>query len=275
MNRRYDDSKIIALHSQGLSDAEIANEIGCTSNQMAKKRKRLGLEPNCMRDTYELTTNEKAIIIGTLLGDGCIRYVHNKCKYPCLIFSHCDKQKEYFLYKTNKLSNIMSSYNSYTKKNYWTKELTTLWQYTGKNMKCLIEIYNAFYINGKKLIPVDYIKDCFTEESIYYWYMDDGCFDKNSKSFIIATECFDKENLLEFIEFLQKKFGLEFTIKKDGELYLKHKCNSIFNKIISKYNNCDTMNYKYMCSPHKTPLNEESPIKDNLVLNPQEIEENA
>ena len=113
MNKRYNDSQIIALHNQGLSDAEIANIVGCTPNQMANKRKRLGLEPNCIRDNYQLSEKEIAIIIGTLLGDACIRYVHSKCKYPMLNFSHCVQQEEYFLYKKDQLINLMASYNKY------------------------------------------------------------------------------------------------------------------------------------------------------------------
>ena len=113
MNKKYNNDQIVALHSQGLSDAEIAEVVGCTANQMANKRKSLGLEPNCIRDTYKLSDQELAIVIGTLLGDGCVKYVHNKCKYPMLSFSHCIEQEEYFLYKKDKLIKLMASYNKY------------------------------------------------------------------------------------------------------------------------------------------------------------------
>ena len=45
--------------------------------------------------------------------------------------------------------------------------------------------------------------------------------------------------------------------------------------ILSKNNECNSMNYKYGDSHRKTPLNRETPGMDNPVLNPQEIEENA
>lgn len=272
MNKRYNDSEIIALHNQGLSDAEIARKIGCTSNQMARKRKRLGLEPNCIRDTYKLSDRELAIVIGTLLGDACIRYVHKKCKYPMLNFSHCVEQEEYFLYKKDQLINLMASYNKY----FHINKKKDSWQYNGKNMACLVDIRNTFYPNGVKILPIEFLKKHFTEESLYYWYMDDGCYDKSSNSFLIATDCFTKDDLIEFVKFLKEKFNLDFTIKSDNELYLKHKSNDTFYNIISKYNKCDSMQYKYILwSSHKTPLNGETPEMDNPVLNLQEIEENA
>ena len=83
MNKKYNDSKIIELHSKGLTDREIAEILGVTPNNLATKRRRLGLSPNkSKRDTYILSEYEESILIGTLLGDSTIRYVHNKCKYP-------------------------------------------------------------------------------------------------------------------------------------------------------------------------------------------------
>ena len=143
-------------------------------------------------------------------------------------------------------------------------------------MACLVPIRNIFYPNGIKILPIEYLKEHFTEESIYYWYVDDGCYDKAGNSFSIATDCFDRKQLKEFIDWLEEQFDLKFSIKKDGELYLKHCSNTKFYNIISKYNKCETMKYKYiLCSSHKTPLNGENPKMDNPVLNLQEIEENA
>lgn len=245
MNIKYDNNQILELHSQGLTDREIADIVGCTPNQMAKKRKRMGLTANNPITDYELTDKELAIIIGTLLGDSCIRYVHDKCNFPMLNFCHCVAQKEYFLYKKDQLINLMTSYNVYTKKSFWHKDETyELYQFNGKNMKCLLPIREAFYQNNVKIIPIDFIKKYFTEESVYYWFMDDGCYDKTSKSYTIATDCFTNNDLQKFIEFLAEKFDLHFSIKKDGELYLKHKSNYKFKEILLKYNKCDTMQYK-------------------------------
>lgn len=275
MNRKYNDSQIIELHSKGLTDREIAEIIGVSPNNMATKRRRLGLKPNkSKRDTYKLSKYEESILIGTLLGDATIRYTHNKCKYPNLTFSHCVKQREYFDWLTNKLKNLKASVGEYKSKYIRTNgESTTRLVYTGRNMKCLKDIRDIFYPCGEKIIPIEYIKDKFNEVSLYCLFMDDGSYDINSHSFILNTQCFSKEDLEDFCEFLYDKFNLSFNIKADNSLYLCHKSNEILRDILKRRNKCDSMNYKYG-GHHKTPLNRETDV-DNPVLNLQETEENA
>lgn len=140
----------------------------------------------------------------------------------------------------------MSSYNEYKyseNTSSYSKD-TTFMSCTGKNMKCLVEISDKFYINNTKVIPIDYIKDKFSELSIYCLIMDDGSYDINTNSYIVNTQCFIKDNLEEFCKFLLEKFNLDFSIKSDNTLYLRHKSNYIMNNILQKYNTCNSMDYK-------------------------------
>lgn len=276
MNRKYNDSQIIELHSTGLTDREIAEILGVTPNNLATKRRHLGLAPNkSKRETHELTNKELEILVGTLLGDSTIRYVHNQCKYPNLTFSHGLNQEEYFNWLSNRLSNLRSSTGKYSSKYVRTNgETAERLVFTGSNMSCLKDIYNIFYPDGEKIIPISFIKNIFSKVSLYCLFMDDGSYDIHTNSFIINTQCFSRENLEEFVKLLRDKFGLEFTIKTDHCLYLRHSSNHILEGILSEVNECKTMDYK--CgSRRKTPLNGETPEMDNPVLNPQEIEENA
>lgn len=277
MNRKYNDSQIIELHSAGLTDREIAEKLGVTPNNLATKRRKLGLAPNkSKKETHKLTKEELEILVGTILGDSTIRYVHNQCKYPNLTFAHGLNQEEYFNWLANKLSNLKSSTGRYNSKYVRTNgEIAERLVYTGSNMACLKELRDIFYTKeGKKIIPIEYIKDIFSELSLYCLFMDDGSYDVSSNSYIINTQCFSRENLKEFVYLLHSKFGLDFTIKSDNCLYLKHSSNEQMYEILTSVNECKSMDYK--CgSRRKTPLNGETPEKDNPVLNPQETEENA
>lgn len=245
MNRKYNDTEIIELHSLGLTDKEIAETIGVSSNNLARKRKRLGLEPNkSSREKHKLTDYELSILVGTILGDSCVRYVHSKCKYPSLTFTHCVQQEEYFLWKVDKLNTLISSWNKYVDNSKFSKS-GYKFQCVGKNMKCLVDIYNIFYPNNAKHIPITFIEKFFTEISLYCLYMDDGSYDRKGNSYILNTQCFTKDNLQEFTHFLNVKFGLYFNIKSDNSLYLQHESNEIFEEILCKYNECNTMTYKY------------------------------
>lgn len=246
MRTKYDKEKIIELHSIGKTDKEISNELDYPLNAFATyRRKQLKLSPNKPRETDVLSDYEKSVLYGTLLGDSCVRYVHDKCIYPNLTFTHCIDQKEYFLWKSDQLKKLMSSYNEYkyNENHLWSKDPTFM-QFTGKNMKCLIEVREKFYNNNIKIIPIEYIKEFFTELSVYCLMMDDGHYDVTTNSYGISLNCFEKDNLQDFCNFLFEKFKLNFTIKKDNSLYLKHESNDIMKEILQKYNKCETMSYK-------------------------------
>lgn len=249
MNTKFNISETKELMNQGLTDKEIASILGCTSNQFANHRKRtLKMDPNNPNSSYHLTKEELEIIIGTLLGDSTIRYVHNKCLYPSLSFSHCEKQKEWAEWKSNKLSNLKASFNGYVKKSGFNNYPTLTYQFTGKNLKCLCPIHEIFYQNRKKVIPIQFLSEHMSELSIYCLMMDDGYYDPHTNSFGLCTNCFELDDIKEFCKLLNEKFSLEFTIKKDKSIYLKHKSNKIMFEILKKYNECESMNYK--CCSH-------------------------
>lgn len=243
---KYNDEQIINLHSKGLTDREIAEKIGAKINAFATKRRKLGLKPNkSKRELHELSSLETEILVGTLLGDSCVRYVYKGCKYPNLTFCHCPEQEEYFKWKADKLVNLKSSSNlynnNYIKKNGLTNKRLI---FTGSNMPCLEHIRKVFYPNGIKIIPIKFLKNTFTELSLYCLFMDDGSYDKNGNSYIINTQCFSKENLQEFVILLKEKFNLDFSIKSDNSLYLKHSSNKIMQNLLIRNNECESMSYK-------------------------------
>ena len=98
MRTKYDNLKIMNLYNIGKTDREISEELGYNVNSFATyRRKQLKLTPNKPRETLILDNQELEILIGTLLGDSCIRYVHSDCKFPNLSFTHCLNQEEWFI----------------------------------------------------------------------------------------------------------------------------------------------------------------------------------
>lgn len=96
----------------------------------------------------------------------------------------------------------------------------------------LLPIYKSFYLDGKKHIPFNLL-DKFSEVSLAFLFMDDGC--KTSCSYSIATNCFDLKELEEFRIFLKRKFNLETSIFKSKVLYIRAKSRDIFTSLVSPY----------------------------------------
>lgn len=247
MRNKLDYNKIKELHSLNMNDNEIARELNASVNGIRYVRKNILNLPHNTKEV-KLTPEMEEVIIGTLLGDSWIGYVYKGCTAPKYHTTHSIKQEEYVKTIYNDLFPIMSK-NIYYLKNRIAKFGTKIYKCTdtisisSRNSKCLIPYREAFYPNGKKIIPVSFIKNKFTAKSIAYWYMDDGSLDKKSHSYIFNTQCFTKENLQEFTDFLSLKYNLEFSIKKDNSLYLKHKSNKIFEELIKPFVTKD-MQYK-------------------------------
>lgn len=252
MTKRVLNRELIReLHSKGLNDNEIARELNASVNGIRYIRKDVMKLPHNVK-SYTITPEMDSVIVGTLVGDAWVGYVHKDCKYPKYECSHTEKQKDYLLTIHEKLKPIMTptivEYPEKEKTIGGKKSICSKYYSIGsRNCECLIPYREAFYPMGKKIIPIDFIKNRFTDMSLAYWFMDDGGKDKSSNSYILNTQGYTIENIQEFTEFLKEKFGLLFSIKKDKSLYLKHCCNKTFTDLISDYITHD-LQYKLLSS---------------------------
>ena len=85
-------------------------------------------------------------------------------------------------------------------------------------LPCFVELWNLFYLAGKKLIPLT-IGDLLTPLSLCYWIFDDGCFHKTQRSIYLCTNSFTLEEVNLLMSGLTNKFNLKCTIHKHGKGY--------------------------------------------------------
>lgn len=243
---KLDLEKIKELHFQGKNDKEIALMLGYSHSSVLYCRSQILKLPTVLED-ITLTSEQEEVLIGTLLGDSSIGYTHSKCRFPNLTFSHCKKQSLYAHDKYDKLNIIMASIKE---RQYKTEtvirgkkcKIQPIIFATGHNCKCLIKYRELFYnTEGKKVIPIEYLKEHFTAQSLAYLYMDDGCV--NQKSYNLNLQCFTTEELDAFTYLMKTKFDLEFIVKKDKTLYLRYNSINKFESLIKPYITED-MQYK-------------------------------
>jgi hypothetical protein len=123
------------------------------------------------QNDIKITQEQKDLIYGTLMGDGCGRKAYLRIKQSI-------KQKEYALWKYKILSNLCRENpikeNSLFDKRY-NKNYTTCFFMT-RSYTDIETINNQFYTSGKKVITQE-VLDNLTPLSIAVWYMDDGTVD--------------------------------------------------------------------------------------------------
>jgi len=137
-----------------------------------------------------LTKEETDIIVGSLLGDGCLRKM-GRCIVPAFSVSHSESQKTYVFWKYDKLKRFI-------KTPPWREE----------------RVYRrTFYKNGVKIIPDD-IASLLRDAplALAVWLMDDG--NRNHDAVFLNTQSFSLEDQKKLSRVLTGVFGFGTTINK-------------------------------------------------------------
>ena len=172
-----------------------------------------------------LTKRQKAIVIGSILGDGAMR-----CKTNALLeINHASKEKEYVDWKFDELSNLVNTPPKIRKGNAGR----VAYRFTTRSLPVLTSIYRQFYKNGQKSIPSDLTLHPL---SLAVWFMDDGC--KSYNAVYLNTQQFSKEGQDYLIELLKVQHGIKASLNRDKRYYrIRVAVSSIrrFKEIIRPY----------------------------------------
>lgn len=231
------------LFNQGLSDYKIAEILGMSPDGIYSHRMRYGYYRESLSENkpIELSDFQKQVLLGTMLGDSSFK-MGKDSKNPAITCAHCVRQREYCEYKTKIFENLGSNctYRQRRTPDKRTGKITDSYTMFVPANPTLKNWYYSFYKDKIKVIPFN-LFDYFTEVSLAFMFMDDGC--KINNSYSIATNCFSLEELNKFRVFLLEKFNLETTIWKQHQLYIRTKSAKRFTELISSYI-CDCMKYK-------------------------------
>ncbi len=106
------------------------------------------------------------------------------------------------------------------------------WHFTTLSVPFLTDYYNLFYVNNKKVIPVNII-DLITPLALAIWIMCDGY--KHNKGVTIATNAFSISDNELLINALNKKFGLDCRIIYDHQypsIYIPYSNLSLLQNLV-------------------------------------------
>ena len=153
----------------------------------------------------KLTLLQKDFLIGSLLGDGSLLKGRNHL-IPSFSIHHCEKQKDYLLWKREIMKSIISP-NSKVRERLHPNGKRSFSFATVCNYE-LENFYNLFYYDKSKKYITEEILMKLTPFSLAIWYMDDGSTQKCNSARIITGSSIEEVNNI--INILFKKFGLKF-----------------------------------------------------------------
>lgn len=159
-------------------------------------------------DSYPpFNREQRSLIIGGLLGDGSVsdgnRYYE----------SHANKQRSYLLRKHQ----ILKPYSS----DIYPCDDNTGSRFSTVCHPNFMEFYNAFYEKGVegKLIPVDFIKNNWSDDILAYWFFDDGYCNDEDYSITIANKCPYPEQARDMVSFLESVYHWGFNCYVGPDIY--------------------------------------------------------
>lgn len=124
---------------------------------------------------------------------------------------------------------------------YKTGEIYTNISFTTYTLPCFNELYNLFYVSGKKVIPSN-TAYLLTAVSLAYWICDDGSWNKVGRYVTLCTDSFTLSEVEFLIKVLNKNFDLNCYIIKNLANY---------RIVIPAYS---VPNLQQLVSPHIPPM---------------------
>lgn len=176
-----------------------------------------------------LSVKEKALLIGSLLGDGFLQKTSASTGKVRFRVSHSKAQENYLLYKYKILKRFCVTVQPPT--NFLDHGYPACKFYTAYR-KEFIYWHDYFYdksVNNnktqyKKIIRPDIKKNLADPYSLAIWFCDDGTLRTDCDSGRIATQSFTKEEVLILIDSLKQNYNIEasldtWTNKKKESIY--------------------------------------------------------
>lgn len=236
------DEQILKLAKERKNACEIAKIINIDSRRVFDR-----LKANNITDYKRGKTNDRKIIqneeqrqvlIGTILGDGCIFKGKNSKNYR-MNLAHSLKQKKYFMYKYEILKSlgfnepkIETEVHSKTNKKYTCIKTQSL------SNPLFTDMYKIWYKNGKKTIPKEKTNE-IGDLAIAIIFYDDGF--KTKSSYCISMNNFETESINNFREMLLRRYNIETSMFKDCTIYIRANSKNKFKKIVKKYATNDVL----------------------------------
>lgn len=200
-----------------------------------------------------LTQVHRNVILGSILGDGCIE---RNGTYVRLKIGHGLKQQDYVQWKSKLLEPFCAHQPRFVKGaihrktgiRYSRVEVSTF------SLPVFEEYWQKFYVQGKKQIPEDIDKLLTEPLAIAVWFMDDGYKRNDCNALRINTDSFSYEDQQILQKCLLKNFHVSTKIHRKGKfwnIYIPSTQASKFCELVKPYI-VPSMKYKISLDPVTT-----------------------
>lgn len=167
----------------------------------------------------------KAVMLGTLLGDGSLK-IQKGYKNARLSIKHSEVQAKYFYWKVSKINEIASDKSvQVLKPTGFSKNNKLLFQ--SKSMEGLTRLHSYVCVNNKLRVQRRWLNK-LTPLSLMVWWLDDGSLISNYRRGVLCTDNFSYDELLVLVRYLRVVWSIRVSV----------------TKITKRYNNVEKIYYR-------------------------------
>jgi len=205
---------------------------------------------NTVGSQRNLTKRQKEILIGILLGDGCLEKNGRNVR---LRVDHGLKQKDYLRWKYKEFKDLATGKPRIVRGaiHRRTKRIYKRWHFSTFSLPELNGYHHKFYYRKIKRIPKNILELLKSPLSLAVWFMDDGYKRNDCNALRINTDAFTYNEQKILQQCLKRNFRIDSKIHKKGKfwnIYIPEPEAKNFCKIVKRYI-LPKMNYKISLTP--------------------------
>ncbi len=184
-----------------------------------------------------LTETHQEILVGLLLGDGCLETQNGGRTYRLKI-EQSARHEAYVRHIHELFSEWVLTPPRRRLNRASNGTMTINWTFQTISHEAFQPYGLQFYGGGRKKVPW-LITDWLTARGFAYWFMDDGSMKSSeSKGVLLNTQAYTPADIERLIEVLQERFGLQAKIRTqlDGcQIYIAGASYGRFSELIEPF----------------------------------------
>lgn len=207
----------------------------------------MDMHGNTVGSRGSLSLRQEAILVGKILGDGCLEKNGNHVR---LKIEQSDKQKEYVLWLYEQLNPFVGGFPKAVLHTGWGKE-TKRWRFATRSLLVFDKYYELFYVQRRKRIPSTISSFLVSPLTLAVWYMDDGYMRTDKSGAYLCTSSFTIPEHQQLQYVLEQNFDVHTSIHFAGKyarLHIPSRDLRRFVSIIEPYI-VGCMRYKLSLTP--------------------------
>jgi len=161
-----------------------------------------------------LSDRVRALILGSLLGDGSLR-LEKPYRNARFTVRHAITQREYFMWKVRELHVIASPGSVHVQAASGFVGSKEKLHFQSRALEALTEIYRRTYDHGKLRIRRKWL-NLLTPLSLAVWWCDDGSLIGNTRRGVLCTDGFDEEEVKVLAQYLEVVWGVRAHVGAAG-----------------------------------------------------------